>query len=83
MSLEIELLEQAFPAEHGAAMGTCAWCGRPRKRSHALCGSCWGSLPIRERSEYLGLDLMDRARWIVARAVGRREGLSETERERL
>lgn len=67
MSAEIELLERAFPAERDARLGSCAWCGRPRKRHHALCVGCWGSIPWRERAEYLGLELLDRARWIVAR----------------
>lgn len=67
MSAELELLELAFPAERGAVDGSCAWCGRRRVRSHALCRSCWLGLSPRERSDYLGLDFLDRARWIVAR----------------
>jgi hypothetical protein len=69
---EIELLELAFPAAHGALVGSCAWCGRPRRREHALCRQCWGGVSWRERSEYLGLELLDRARWIVARMPGAR-----------
>jgi ribosomal protein S14 len=68
MNAEIELLELAFPAEHGAVDGSCAWCGRKRVRSHALCRDCWRGLTPRQRADYLGLDLLDRARWIIAGA---------------
>jgi hypothetical protein len=68
---DYEFLALAFPAEPFAAYGTCAWCGNQRRRDHALCRRCWRGLSIRERSEYLGLELIHRDAWIIDRIPGR------------
>jgi hypothetical protein len=63
-----ELLRAAFPRDRGGAGDpVCAWDGRPRVRTHALCRLCWSLLPSTLRQEYRRIgSLTKRAEWILA-----------------
>lgn len=63
-----ELLRAAFPrADDGEGEPICAYDGRPRHRTHALCPACWAALGSQLRQEYRRIaSLTRRAQWILA-----------------
>jgi hypothetical protein len=61
-----DLLRAAFPRDPHD-MTVCAYDGRYRHRSHALCAGCWAELPSALKQEYRRIgSLTKRAEWILA-----------------